>query len=561
MKQSMIFFLVFGLLCVTAGTGEAQKSEQKRDKPNVLVIVLDDMNDSVEGMGGHPQAKTPSLTRLAADGIRFTNAHSAAPICGPSRASLWTGIYPHNSGFYGHNQNQNRWHNNPVLKKSKPLFEHFADNGYRIFGTGKLFHDNHNTQHLFARIDGLGTFGSNYDYGPFAHSGKTTKNGRKGHHAHPDVPEQFGLTGFNSFASIDNVPEFLPDEKKGIPGYKGWISIRDQKPFRYNTEEDRDLLPDEETANFGIDVLQQDHDKPFLITLGIIRPHAPWHAPQPHFDKFPLDEIQKPPYLENDLDDVAEELWKFDTHDGKVAGNFERLIGYGTFRFNALKNAYEGDEGWRKWIQAYLACVSFADEQVGRVLDALEQSEYADNTIVIVTSDHGFHMGEKNQFMKRTVWDESTRVPLIVRMPDGRNKGMESNHPVNLIDLYPTLVDLCGLTEDTYRDGGRPLDGHSIRPFLDDPANGFWDGPNVALTAIEAGVTVKKDVPAKVKDQHFSVRSKDWRYTLTRKGAEELYDHRTDPNEWHNLADDPDFSNVKAKLRASLLSLTGRADG
>jgi len=534
--------------------------ENSSARPNVVFIVLDDMNDSVEGMGGHPQAKTPNLSRLASEGIRFTNAHSAAPVCGPSRSSFWTGIYPHNSGFYGHRQDQNRWHNNPTLKHSKPFFEHFADNGYRIYGAGKLFHENHNTKPLFNRSDGLGTFGNGSEYGPFAYSGKDSTGVSKRHRAHPDVPEQFGVTGFNSFASIDNVPEFKPDEKKGITGYKGWILIKGQKPFRYNTEEDRDPLPDELTADFGINVLQQDHDKPFLITLGIIRPHAPWHAPQSHFDKFPLDEVKKPPYFENDLDDVAEELWKFSTHNGKVPREFERRLSYGMNRFKALQDSYEGDEGWRKWIQAYLACVSFADAQIGRVLDALEQSPHADNTIVVVTSDHGFHMGEKNQFMKRTVWEESTRVPLIVRMPDGRNKGKESNHPVGLIDLYPTLVDLCNLSEDTYRDGGQPLDGHSLRPFLDDPENGSWGGPDVALTAIDAGVPVKKDVPAKVEDQHFTVRSKDWRYTLTRKGEEELYDHRTDPNEWHNLADDPEFSDVKATLNKSLLSMTGRAN-
>ena len=540
-KLKSVTALLTALLVVCAAV---QAEAAKQDRPNVVFIVLDDMNDSVEGMGGHPQAKTPNLSRLAAEGIRFTNAHSAAPVCGPSRASLWTGVYPHNSGLYGHKQGQNRWHNNPVLKNNKPFFEHFADNGYRIYGAGKIFHENHGTRPLFKRSDGRGTFGYGQDYGPFAFTGEKSKGIKNALRAHPDVPTQLGVTGFNSYASVDSVPD------------EGWILLPDRKltPLRYNTEQDRDRLPDEITADFGIDVLQQDHDKPFLITLGIIRPHAPWHAPQPHFDKFPLDEMKMPPYLENDLDDVAKELWHFELPNGQVVQN------YGMWRFKTLQDAYEGDEGWRRWMQAYLACVSFADEQIGRVLDALEQSEYADNTIVIVTSDHGFHMGEKDQFMKRTVWDESTRVPLIVRMPDGRNKGMESRHPVGLIDLYPTLVDLCGLTDDTYRDGGRPLDGHSLRPFLDDPENGTWDGPDVALSAIEAGVPVKKDVPAKAVDQHFSVRSKDWRYTLTRMGDEELYDHRNDPNEWTNLADDPEFSDMKAKLKNSLLSLTRRAD-
>jgi arylsulfatase A-like enzyme len=549
-------------LCVQCSTGDRKAFGQQNKKPNVLFIICDDLNDSMEGMGGHPQAKTPNLSRLAGEGIRFSNAHSAAPICGPSRASLWTGIYPHHSGLYGHSQNQNRWHNNPVLKNCKPLFEHFADNGYPIFGAGKLFHDNHNTEPLFNRSDSLGTFGNGQEYGPFAYSGDMSKGISKALRAHPDVPEQFGITGFNSFASIGNVPEIMPDKENGIDGHKGWVLIPgfNPTPFRYTSEKDRDPLPDEVTANFGIDVLQQDHDEPFLITLGIIRPHAPWHAPQPYFDMFPLDEVRLPPYLENDLDDCAEELWKMAKDDGKVARNFGRLLSYGMYRFKALQDSYEGDEGWRRWLQAYLACVAFADAQVGRVLDALEQSKYAKNTIVIVTSDHGFHMGEKDQIFKRSVWEESTRVPMIIRMPDGRNKGQECLHPVGLIDLYPTLVDLCGLTEHTYQEGGRPLDGHSLRPFLEDPEKGTWNGPDVALSVIEAGIPVELNVPAKVADQHFSVRSRDWRYTLTRKGDEELYDHRTDPHEWNNLADDPANSTVKEKLKESLLRMTGKAN-
>lgn len=548
MKATLIAVLL--LMQSTARAEEPQRSlarsETSPARPNVLFIVCDDLNDSVEGMGGHPQAKTPNLLRLAAEGVRFTNAHSAAPVCGPSRASLWTGIYPHHSGLYGHDQNRNRWHNNPVLKNSKPLFEHFADNGYRTYGAGKLFHDNHNTEPLFNRSDGLGVFGNGQEYGPFAYSGDMSKGISKALKAHPDVPVQFGITGFNSFASIDNVPEVLPDEEKGINGYKGWVLIPKFKPtpLRYNTEQDRDPLPDEVTADFGIRALQQDHDEPFLITLGIILPHAPWHAPQSYFDMFPLNKIRKPPYLANDLDDTAD-------------GLAQR---YGMFRFQALKNSYEGDEGWRRWMQAYLACVSFADAQIGRVLDALDQSPYADNTIVVVTSDHGFHMGEKDQIFKMTVWEESTRVPLIIRMPDGKNKGKESSHPVSLIDLYPTLVDLCGLTKNTYRDGGQPLDGHSLRPFLDDPESGSWNGPDVALSVIQAGIPVELNVPAKVADQHFTVRSKDWRYILTRTGEEELYDHRTDSNEWNNLADDPAFSEEKQTLKESLLSLTGRGN-
>ena len=175
--MSKVFFthktlLILGLMSIALSCGGQPDAG---DRPNVLVIVCDDLNDSMEGLGGHPQAQTPNLSRLAAEGIKFSNAHSAAPICGPSRASLWTGIYPHHSGLYGHSQDRNQWHNNPVLKNCKPLFQHFADEGYRIFGAGKLFHNNHNTVPLFHRSDSLGVFGNGQEYGPFAFSGDMSK--------------------------------------------------------------------------------------------------------------------------------------------------------------------------------------------------------------------------------------------------------------------------------------------------------------------------------------------------------------------------------------------------
>ena len=538
---------VFSILILISCTSCREQSK-KQDKPNVLLIICDDLNDSVEGMGGHPQAKTPNLTLLAKEGIRFTNAHSADPICGPSRASFLTGIYPHNSGFYGYQQNQNTWLNNPVLKNCKSIFEHFADNGYMIMGAGKLFHNNHHINQIFNKPEISGEFGPGMEYGPVAWTGKVVDNIYNDICAHPDIPGEFGINGMTSFASLDNVPVILPDIEDNIPGYSGWylIDFPDGKPFRYVNENDRDPLPDEMTADYAINKLQLDHEKPFLLTVGIIRPHSPWHAPKKYFDLFPLDQIEPPPYLENDLEDCAEELW--------YQPNWPK-----EHRFLKLLDSYDGDEGWKRWIQAYLACVAFADAQVGRIIDALHDSQYADNTIVIFTSDHGFHMGEKNQLFKRTVWEESTRVPMIFRLPDKHNANLECNEPVGLIDIYPTLVDLCGISEVTMReDGGHPLDGHSLRPFLNDPVNGSWDGPSVALSSIEAGVPVALNEPGRIQDQQFTVRSRDWRYVLTRTGAEELYDHRNDPHEWHNLANDSEYSEIKEELKSELLRMTGR---
>ncbi len=546
MYTHLLKFLIYPFLLFVTGASCRMPSAQS-DHPNVLFIFCDDLNDSVEGFGGHPQAKTPNLTRLAMEGIRFTNAHSANPICGPSRASFLTGIYPHQSGLYGYNQNQNAWHNNSVLKHCKPIFEHFADHGYLIFGAGKLFHNNHHTEALFNRPDHRGEFGPGMEYGPFAWTGRLSDNIYNDLVAHPDIPRSFGNSGFTSFASLDDVPVVDPDEDRHIPGYRGWYMAHypEGKPFRYNDQNDRDSMPDEFSAAFAIQKLQERHDSPFLLCIGIIRPHSPWHAPKEYFDMFPLDEVQPPPYLENDLEDCAEEL-HYQYYWPKQ------------HRFLSLLDAYEGDEGWRRFLQGYLACVAFADAQIGCVLDALDESSYAENTIVVITSDHGYHMGEKNQLFKHTVWEESTRVPLIFRLPDRQNAGRVCHHPVGLIDLYPTLIDLCGLPDSTMRnEQGHPLDGYSLRPFLDNPGTGIWDGPSVALSCIDAGIPVDLNEPGRIEDQHFTVRSRDWRYVLTRTGAEELYDHRNDPHEWHNLASDHEFDEIKEELKKALLRMTG----
>lgn len=218
------------MLAILAALISCQEKVEKTEQPNVLLIICDDLNDSVEGMGGHPQAKTPNLTKLAEQGIRFTNAHSANPICGPSRASFLTGIYPHNSGLYGYEQNRNAWFRNPVLKNCKSIFEHFADNGYKIMGAGKLFHNNHNTINIF-------------------------KN--------PEIDGDFGRSGFESFGPLSRVPVISPDEAKGTPGYAGWYhaAYPDGKPYRYVDESNRDLLPDEMSANYAIKQLGKDHGK------------------------------------------------------------------------------------------------------------------------------------------------------------------------------------------------------------------------------------------------------------------------------------------------------------
>jgi choline-sulfatase len=255
-----------------------------------------------------------------------------------------------------------------------------------------------------------------------------------------------------------------------------------------------------------------------------------------------LESIQLPPYLENDLEDCGRFITKMKAKSPWYT------------RLERLREAYGGEQGWKRWIQGYLASVAFVDEQLGTVLDALDKSPHAANTVVVFTSDHGFHMGEKDLLLKKTVWEESTRVPLVIRAPGVGRPGGQCDHPVSLVDLYPTLIDLCGLGADPNRDGnGERLNGCSMRPFLIDPVDGRWEGPAVALSVIEGGDAVEIGEIAPVARQHFTVRSRHWRYCLWNNGEEELYDHRTDPHEWHNLAARPEHTQIKQQLRQQLL--------
>jgi len=205
--------------------------------------------------------------------------------------------------------------------------------------------------------------------------------------------------------------------------------------------------------------------------------------------------------------------------------------------------------------------VAAVDHQIGVVLDAVDRSGLRDKTIVIVTSDHGWHNGQREYLFKNSPWEESTRVPFVIRAPGVTKLGGIAEHPVALIDLYPTLVDLCNLKGDTRKnDRGRRLDGHSVRPFLEDPTSRDWAGPDGALTMIYAGARSKTGLtPAELKDpakQHWSLRTERWRYVLYNNGAEELYDHANDPHEWTNLAENPDSVSIKKRLRDDLLRMS-----
>jgi len=502
---------------------------RRERRPNVVLIVCDDLNDYVSGMAGHPQARTPNVAKLARSGVAFRRAYSNNPICAPSRSSFLTGIYPHTSK----NLFWDKWYTNPVLKNSKTIMEHFRDNGYHVAGSGKLMHHH--------RASEWSEFKHKADYGPFVYDGKNRV-------AHPSVPSPFSGIGpvDGSFAPLSDLP-YGPDRK----GNRGWIygTWGKVKRFHYTDDDNRDPTPDERNAAWAEgrirELAKQEGGKPFFLCVGFIRPHTPLHVPKRFFDMFPLKSVKVPVIKPRD----AEDCHYTDVFDGNQKG-----LKY----FRLLKQSYPDlKSALKAFTRAYLASVAAVDDCIGRVVAAIDASRLKDNTIIVVTSDHGWNMGEKDYLFKNALWEESTRVPLIIRAPGVAAPGGVAEHPVSLIDIYPTLVDLCELRGDTRKNGrGARLDGHSLRPFLEDPESGTWKGPDAALTMIYAGKATGSD-PAR---QHWSVRTRRWRYILYNNGSEELYDHDADPYEWTNLSGDTRCAKPKADLKAQLLRMTGRLE-
>lgn len=512
----------------------AQAADKIVGRPNVVLIACDDLNDFVTGFGGHPQARTPNMARLAQSGVAFQRAYSNNPVCAPSRSSFLTGIYPHTSGNFF----WNKWFENPVLKNSKTIMEHFRDNGYHVAGTGKLMHHH--------KPDVWSEFKHPADYGPVVFDGTDRV-------AHPSVPLPFGKIGAidGSFAPLSDVP-FADDDDPN----SGWLygDWRKQQAFRYTSEDDRDPTPDERNATWAagkIDEFAAKTGKPFFLGVGFIRPHTPLHVPKKYFDMFPLEGVELPVIQRGDA---------ADTHYAKFFPSDQKGLRY----FRDLAASYPtSDEGIRAFTRAYLACVSAVDDCIGQVVDAIDNSppSIRDNTIIVVTSDHGWNMGQKDYLFKNSPWEESTRVPFIIRAPGVAKAGSVCQQPISLIDLYPTLVDLCSLEGDTRKNqNGAMLDGHSIRPLLTDPEDGKWDGPDSALSMLFVGEHVSKQGLSKdevwnLGNQHWSIRTADWRYIRYRTGAEELYDHRNDPHEWNNLADDSKFKTQKQQMIERLHSM------
>jgi len=288
-------------------------------------------------------------------------------------------------------------------------------------------------------------------------------------------------------------------------------------------------LPEEETNDCGnatvaIEFLNRSHDAPFFLAYGTFNPHMPWYVPQKYFDMFPLDEVTVPELLEDDLTDVP-------------PLGIELTSGKSKFVDSVLEAGLH-----KQAVQAYLATTAYADAQIGRVLDALEASPHKNNTIVVMLSDHGFHLAEKNHWQKATLWEEATHCLLMFRAPGVTSSGGASERYVSLLDIYPTLAELCSLEPPAY------LDGRSLVPLLKDPAANW---PSTAIT----GITDKASPEA----AFLTIRTELGRYTRYSAEQEEYYDTTKDPREWRNQIQNPEYAPVIEQLRAQLPTLSEAA--
>ncbi len=463
----MRFFGLFTVLFLGIASGALCSPPSPAPPPNVLFIAVDDLNDWT-GCLGHPGVKTPNIDRLARRGMLFTNAHCAAPVCNPSRVATLTGLAPWTTGVYENNQ---------PLREKQPgavtLPQYFRDNGYRAVGGGKVFHDASEMHDVRSWDDYF-----------FWHPAGASGGGRRGPYG--ELPDPQPLS-----RPVHQVAEHT---KRNFD----WAAL----------DLDETAWPDRQVADWAAEFLGRPQEKPFFLGVGLYRPHVPWYVPKEYFDLYELDEVLLPPVKEDDLDDL---------------GDWARRRALD--RASQHETVVELDE-WRSAVRGYLAAVSFCDAMVGRILDGLESGPSRDNTIVVLWSDHGYHLGEKNHWHKRSLWERCTRVPLIISVPGMETAGQSCDRPVNLLDLFPTLAGLCGLPE---KEG---LDGYSLEPLLEDPeSQRAWPSITTFLEGSHA------------------VRTGQWRYIRYATGDEELYDHNEDPNEWYNLAAQPEFRPVLQQLR------------
>lgn len=442
-----LVFLLLMMSWIVVGCRQVKTA----DPPNVLMISIDDLNTWIGCMGARG-VLTPNIDRLASRGILFTNAHCQAPLCGPSRASVLTGLRPSTTGIYGQIKDQDLRKASSLTREIPFLPQYFREHGYYTMGVGKIFHQ-HAPEGMFDESGGR-----EKGFGPKPPGGK----------------------------------------------FFAWNQEGTSTDWGAYPEQDR-AMPDYRSAQWAMERLGRTYKQPFFMAVGFVRPHVPWYVPQAWFDQYDTGQIMLPPYLETDMDDVPD-----------IAREIDRMPMYPSTEW-----AIEQGE-WKNIVQAYQACITFVDHYVGELMDALDNSPHADNTIIILWSDHGYRLGEKGKFAKQCLWNEATQVPLMISGP-----GMPENKivdvPTELLSIFPTLVELCDLPPNPHNEG------QSLVPLIHGDTTA-WDHPAITTYG---------------RNNHAVVHG-NYRYIRYEDGSEELYNREMDPNEWVNLTGDMSAQNVVA---------------
>ncbi|MDA0588561.1 MAG: sulfatase [Planctomycetota bacterium] len=469
MPTSAVPFLCFCLLTLVSIRDAAATAKATDQKLNVLFIISDDLTSTALSCYGNKVCQTPSIDRLAARGTRFTGAYCQGTFCGPSRASFMSGYYPHATGVLGYISPRK------AIGDRATWSQHFKNSGYYTARVSKIFH--------------MGVPGG-------------IEEGSDGADDPASWTEKFNSQGPEWRApGTGETLENNPDGKKPAVGGNTFVVV----------EADGDDLvhSDGRTAAKACELLAQHKDEPFFLAVGFVRPHVPFVAPRPYYAPFPFDQMTLPKKLEGDWDDIP-----------KAGINYKTSL---NMKMDLRRQ--------RKAVGGYYASVAYMDAQVGKVLDALENSGLNEKTIVIFTSDHGYHLGEHDFWAKVSLHEESALVPLIISVP-GRKPAVCSSF-VELLDLYPAVSSLCGLNVPAR------IQGKDISPLLDDPSHQV------------------RDAAFCVNGRGFLLREEKWAYIQygedAKKGVE-LFNMENDPNQYTNLADQPGFEKVVSRFKDKLAS-------
>jgi choline-sulfatase len=443
---------------------------QQKEKLNVLFIISDDLTATAVSSYENKVCETPNIDILASEGTKFTSAYSQYPVCGPSRASMLTGYYPSATTTYGYVSGRKN-----IGKERATLPQLFKNNGYYTARVSKIYH-------MGVPID--------------------IENGSNGTDDEASWTERFNSKG--SEWKAEGEAELVQGNPDGTIERKGGNVMTIVKAAG-----DDLAHSDGKTAQKAIELIKHHKEKPFFLAVGFVRPHVPFVAPKKYFEPYPFEEIELPKKVKDDWDDIP-----------------KRGINYVT-----SKNAQMNLEQEKKAIAAYYASVSYMDAQVGKVLKTLKDEGLEENTIVVFTSDHGFHLGEHDFWMKVSLHEESVRVPMIIKVP-GKAPTV-CNSFTELLDIYPTLASLAGLQYSKH------IQGKDLTPILKNPNKKVR---NMAFSVSQGGKT-------------FLIRTKKWAYIQYDEDATsgiELFDMERDPQQFTNLAMLPKYSSVVKKMKGKL---------